>query len=51
MLTWNFYTPSFYFAVALMSQPAALLVVLWGMTSGQMLAIMKAARVNSFVEP
>jgi hypothetical protein len=42
MFMWIVYTPSLIFAVALVSQPVALLVALWGMTSGQTLALMKA---------
>jgi hypothetical protein len=41
MLTWILYTPSFFFAVSLIGQPVVLLVALWGMTSGQMLAVMR----------
>jgi hypothetical protein len=42
MLMWLLYTPQFYFAVALVSQPIALLVALWGMTSGQALKVLRA---------
>ncbi len=42
MLVWLLYTPHFYFAVALVSQPIALLVALWGMTSGQALKVLRA---------
>jgi len=42
MFMWIVYTPSLIFAVALVSQPVTLLVALWGMTSGQTLALMKA---------
>jgi hypothetical protein len=41
MFVWILYTPSLYFAVLLFSQPVAMLVALWGMTSGQTLAVMK----------
>jgi hypothetical protein len=41
MLIWILYTPSLYFSMLLISQPVAMLVALWGMTSGQMLAVMK----------
>jgi hypothetical protein len=42
MFTWVIYTPALYFAVLLIGQPVVLLVALWGMTSGQMLEVMKA---------
>ena len=41
MFVWILYTPSLHFAVLLLSQPVAMLVALWGMTSGQTLAVMK----------
>ncbi len=41
---WLLYTPDFFNVVTLMSQPIALLVALWGMTSGQTLDIMKSGR-------
>ena len=42
MLIWLLYTPGLFFSVVLICQPLALLVSLWGMTSGQMLAIMRS---------
>lgn len=42
MLVWLLYTPGLFFSVVLICQPLALLVSLWGMTSGQMLAIMRS---------
>lgn len=41
MLIWFLYTPSFHFAVLLITQPLALLAALWGMTSRQTLVLMK----------
>ncbi len=41
---WLLYTPVFANVVTLISQPIALLVALWGMTSGQTLDIMKNGR-------
>ncbi len=41
---WLLYTPDFFNVVTLISQPIALLVALWGMTSGQTLDIMKNGR-------
>lgn len=41
IFTWILYTPSFHFSVLLIGQPVVLLVALWGMTSGQMLAVMR----------
>jgi hypothetical protein len=46
MLLWLLYTPQFYFALSLVSQPIALLVALWGMTSGQTLRVMRASVVD-----
>jgi hypothetical protein len=46
MLLWLLYTPQFYFALSLVSQPIALLVALWGMTSGQTLSVMRASVVD-----
>ncbi len=45
MLVYLLYTPEFMFCTVLISQPLALLVLLWGMTSGLTLAIMKAGQV------
>jgi hypothetical protein len=42
MLVWILYTPEFFFVPTLLSQPVALLVTLWGMTSGQTIAVMRA---------
>jgi hypothetical protein len=42
MFVWLLYTPTVYFVVLLLGQPVVMLVALWGMTSGQMLALMKA---------
>jgi hypothetical protein len=42
MLVWLMYSPQLYFSLAFLSQPVALLVALWGMTSGQTLNVMKA---------
>jgi hypothetical protein len=42
MLVWLLHTPQFYFALAFISYPLALLIALWGMTSGQMLSVMRA---------
>lgn len=41
MTLWLLYTPDLFFAVTLVSQPLALLVALWGMTSRNMLRIIK----------
>ncbi len=43
---WILYTPQFYFLVMLFCQPLTLLVTLWGMTSGQTLAVMRANSLN-----
>jgi hypothetical protein len=43
---WILYTPQFYFLVMLFCQPVTLLVTLWGMTSGQTLAVMRANSLN-----
>jgi hypothetical protein len=42
MLVWLLHTPQFYFALSFISHPLALLIALWGMTSGQMLSVMRA---------
>jgi hypothetical protein len=47
MLVWLMYTPQLYFSLAFLSQPVALLVALWGMTSGQTLNVMKARDVDA----
>ncbi len=41
MLIWFIHTPSFQLTVALISQPLALIVSLWGMSSGHTLEIMR----------
>jgi hypothetical protein len=41
ILVWILFTPEFAFMVFLLSQPVALVVALWGMSSGHTLAIMK----------
>ena len=41
VLIWLLYTPSFHYSVVLLSGPLAMLVVLWGMTSGRALAVMQ----------
>jgi hypothetical protein len=46
MLVWLLYTPQFYFALALVSQPIALLVALWGMTTGQTLMTMRQRNIE-----
>jgi hypothetical protein len=50
MFVWIMYNPSIYFAVLLASQPFALLVALWGMTSQQTLDLMKPDLQRSSVE-
>ena len=35
------YTPEFEILIVLISQPVALIIALWGMTSGHMLELMK----------
>ncbi len=42
VLVWLLYTPQFHFSVALVCQPVALLVTLWGMTSGHTTDVMKS---------
>ena len=42
ILVWLLYRPEIFFCVVLLCQPIALLASLWGMTSGQMLAIMRS---------
>jgi hypothetical protein len=46
MLVWILYTPELVFFVTLLCQPVTLLVTLWGMTSGQTIAVMRM-RANS----
>jgi hypothetical protein len=41
MTVWIFNTPEFFFLVTLLCQPMTLLVALWGMTSGQTIAVMR----------
>jgi hypothetical protein len=41
ILVWIMFTPEFYFAVVLLSQPVTLLVALWSMTSGQTLDVLR----------
>jgi hypothetical protein len=47
MLVWILYTPDFFFFVMLLSQPVTLLVTLWGMTSGQTIAVMRANSLDT----
>ncbi len=47
IIVWLLSTPDFCFSVAFISQPFTLLVALWGMTSGQTLAIIQNANVLS----
>jgi hypothetical protein len=42
MVQWMLHTPAFQFLIFLASQPIALLVSLWGMTSGHTMAIMRS---------
>ena len=42
MQIWLLYTPEFQLLIVLISQPVALLVALWGMTSGRAFGLMKA---------
>ncbi len=44
MNVWLTYTPEFFYVVVFVSEPVALLVALWGMTSGRTLSIMRSAR-------
>jgi hypothetical protein len=46
MQIWLLYTPDIYFAITLFAQPVALIVVLWGMTSGQTLDVMRKAEAE-----
>jgi hypothetical protein len=46
MQVWLLYTPEFEILIVLISQPVALIIALWGMTSGRMLELMKATRVS-----
>ena len=47
MLVWILYTPEFFVVPTLLSQPVTLLVTLWGMTSGQTIAVMRANSLDS----
>jgi hypothetical protein len=54
VLMYLVYSPELFFAIALISQPITLLVVLWGMTSGRALEIMRSkhqGRVGQDVSP
>ena len=46
MLVWILYTPELFVFVTLLCQPVALLVTLWGMTSGQTIAVMRAGSLD-----
>jgi hypothetical protein len=46
MQIWLLYTPECQLLIVLISQPVALIIALWGMTSGRMLALMKTTRVS-----
>jgi hypothetical protein len=46
MNTWLAYTPEFFYVVVFVSEPVALLVALWGMTSGRTLSIMRSASAD-----
>ena len=45
MMIYLLYTPQYFFSSVFISQPLALLVTLWGMTSGHTLAVMRAGQV------
>ena len=47
MLVWILYTPEIFFFATFLSQPVTLLVTLWGMTSGQTIAVMQANSLDS----
>ena len=47
MLMWILYTPEIFFFATFLSQPVTLLVTLWGMTSGQTIAVMRANSLDS----
>jgi hypothetical protein len=47
MLVWILYTPEFIVVPTLLSQPVTLLVTLWGMTSGQTIAVMRANSLDT----
>jgi hypothetical protein len=47
MLDWILYTPEFLAVPTLLSQPVTLLVTLWGMTSGQTIAVMRANSLDT----
>jgi hypothetical protein len=54
VLMYLIYSPELFYGIALISQPITLLVVLWGMTSGHALEIMKSKhqdRVGQGVSP
>ena len=42
ILMWILYTPEIFFFATFLSQPVTLLVTLWGMTSGQTVAVMQS---------
>jgi hypothetical protein len=46
MLVWILYTPELFVFVTLLCQPVTLLVTLWGMTSGQTIAVMRAGSLD-----
>jgi hypothetical protein len=46
ILIWYLYSPDVFFAMIFVGQPLALLVVLWGMTSGHTLHIMKTGNIS-----
>ncbi len=46
IIVWIFYSPEFFFAIVLLSQPVTLLIALWGMTSHTTLSIMKERDVE-----
>jgi hypothetical protein len=46
MQMWLLYTPEILFSITLVAQPVALIVVLWGMTSGQTLDVMRRAEAE-----
>ena len=47
MTVWIVNSPEFFFLVVLLCQPMTLLVALWGMTSGQTIAVMRANSVDA----
>lgn len=46
MFVWLLNSPEVFFGVTLVSQPVTLLVALWGMTSGQTIAFMRANKLE-----